>query len=256
MCGNSFCHTLRAVASNPSSKSGAVTGLLVLVTLGCVSRGPNADEPFLILHDGQLASGFDLGVDSDPRRPGWVRFEDGRMTVEHAADAQWGAVTFLLGLDDPGRRLTEELSGFSSLEITVSGRWGVPTSLPSGWSGSGVGVTAIGAVERPASSAPHDMPGQECWLKPPGDDSPRTYRVPLPYLTAGAWPDQHRPLWSPAQIILPANATGAAYLAAFEEIRLLPASLDPDAHGDPLCPEACLCLTLGCHAACGRKDNR
>jgi hypothetical protein len=226
-----------------------------------VERGPRAGRPFHVLRDGRLGNGLDLGVDSSPRRDGWVRFDTdaGYMEVDYAAGTAWGAVTFLLGLDDPAHRLTEDFSAFSAVEIVAAGHWGYPQPQTCGWSGSGLGFTMIGVSDSPVAGDPcnpdappsFDVRGQECWLAPPAGDASRTYRIPLTYLEAGQ--PLRRKLWSPAKLVLPDSTAGGAYSLQISQISLLPQSAPVDASAE-LCPVDCLCLTPGCELACGRTD--
>jgi hypothetical protein len=217
-----------------------------------------------VLKDGRLGNGLDLGVDSSPRRTGWVRFDtDGaRMDVDYASDTRWGAITFLLGLDDPAHRLTDDFSAFSTLEIVASGRWGYPQAQTCGWSGSGVGFTIIGLSDTPVpadpcnpEASPLDARGQECWLAPPrAEEATHTYRIPLSYFEGGQM--LRRKLWSPAQILLPDNTTGPAYGLSVQQIRLLPEADAPTwGAQDALCAADCLCLTPACELTCGKRDG-
>ncbi len=182
------------------------------------------------------------------------------MDVDHAANTDWGAITFLLGLDDPSHRLTDDFSAFSLLEVVASGPWGRPSPQSCGWRGSGVGFTIIGLADAPVpadfcnpDAPPLDAHGQECWLPPPPAGTSRTYHIPLAFLEQGQ--PLRRKLWSPAQIVLPSTVGAAAYSFSVERISLLPADpavpLEP---ADELCPADCLCLTPACELTCGRRD--
>jgi hypothetical protein len=206
-----------------------------VVVAACTPQGPDPDEPFEMLADGQLKSNIDLAVECKKgkvARHDWVDAGCGRLTLCYPDGQDFGSVKLLLGLDDEDARLTEDFSAFDRLQVELRGDWDARE----------IGVT-VWTDEEGA-----DQQGRLCRLGPSREWT--TVTIPLDYLDP-TYEKGHRRYWAPLEVFTDSSRALTVELRA---ARLLTESgLSAE---EVLCPADCECDSLECESMCGRAGTQ
>lgn len=184
-------------APESSGGTGWPTPLLVIVSAwsvcACSASGPK--DPFIVVRDGLLGPNIELGVDTSEGDHSWVRFDQERsvLRLQYPRGQQWGAATFLIGLDDPGRRVTEDFRAFNTLQLVVGGTWAdVQLSVKL------LGLDAEGVqTETQPCSVMSANPGSEL----------QVLSVSIPDVAPASGPNVLAAVFAPAQIVVEGEAS-------------------------------------------------
>jgi len=258
-------------------RTGRLAFLLLLAALNagnaaCVSQGVDTREAFHVLENGKLGPGLDLGVDSSPRRSDWVHFRgSGPMVLDYPAETEWGATTFLLGIDDPNARLTEDFSDFASVQIQLRGDWGAPqTNVSGNVVENGLAISIIGVGPDLTSGEPggddivcsppaRDVKGRLCWLPPatPNDSGYRKFTIPLAYFDVSSGVSLRTAIWSPAMLVLGPNCGNSVRHVEVTDIALIPQRDNGSStFCEERCPTTCVPIEPTCQSVCGTLEER
>jgi exo-beta-1,3-glucanase (GH17 family) len=79
------------------------------------------DTATLIVYDGKLSTGFELGIDNENHQYGWIEVETGALRADFLPDQAWAAVMITIGKPKkPGERTaTIDLSACQTLSVTL-----------------------------------------------------------------------------------------------------------------------------------------
>jgi hypothetical protein len=82
------------------------------------------DESELPIYVGQLAEGYDIGVDSSEGLTNWLTDLNGSMRMEYPSNQDWGAVFITVGPPVDYPRPSVDLSSYNILSVDIKGEMG------------------------------------------------------------------------------------------------------------------------------------
>jgi len=101
--------------------------LILVLPLGARAEGekPSA-PPCVILDAGKLASGYELGVDTNQKSRKWLHAASSELRMAYPKGQQWGAVFAVAGKmqQSVAARQTRDFSAFHTLTISMRGERG------------------------------------------------------------------------------------------------------------------------------------
>ena len=84
-------------------------------------------EPLVVMRDGKLQPGFDLGIDTSERQRHWLDAPGGYLRMTYPPGQAWGALFVTVGTPVDPPRPSRDLSAFGTLVVELRGGAGGET---------------------------------------------------------------------------------------------------------------------------------